>query len=39
MQTVFSANINEPSELINTIGNTIYAIQVEDSSSSKYYDF
>ena len=30
MQTVFSANINEPSELINTIGNTIYAIQVED---------
>ena len=30
MQTVFSANINDPSELINTIGNTIYAIQVED---------
>ena len=30
MQTVFSANIKEPSELINTIGNTIYAIQVED---------
>jgi peptidyl-prolyl cis-trans isomerase D len=30
MQTVFSANINEPSELINTIGNTIYAIQVEN---------
>ena len=29
MQTVFNANINESSELINTIGNTIYAIQVE----------
>ena len=30
MQTVFDANINEPSELINTISNTIYAIQVEE---------
>ena len=30
MQTIFDANINEPSELISTIGNTIYAIQVEE---------
>jgi len=30
MKTVYSTNINEPSELINTIGNTMYAIQVND---------
>ena len=30
MKTVYSSNINEPSELINTIGNTMYAIQVNN---------
>ena len=30
MKTVYSSNINEPSELINTISNTMYAIQVND---------
>ena len=29
MQTVFNSNIGEASELINTISNTIYSIQVE----------
>ena len=30
LSTVFSYEINEPSELVNTIGNTMYAIQVND---------
>ena len=30
LDTVFSYNSNETSELINTIGNTMYAIQVND---------
>ena len=30
LETVFSYKINETSELVNTIGNTMYAIQVND---------
>ena len=30
LSTVFSYEVNEPSELVNTIGNTMYAIQVND---------
>jgi len=39
MQTVFDANINEPSELINTISNTIYAIQVEEITPQSIMSF
>ena len=30
LETVFSYNINDPSELISTLGNTMYAIQVNE---------
>ena len=30
LETVFTYNVNDPSELVNTIGNTMYAIQVND---------